>query len=242
MSSAGRYLVVDIETIHDDDSFVAPEDDRFPPVHHHQIVCIGRALLDEKCRPLRTACPVNVKDEAKLIDQFSRSFTHYGRNCVLVTWNGRGFDVPCIAVRSLRHRIRLPWYNQDVNHRYKSSRHLDLQDVISNYGAWRGGMSLNDAATLCNIPGKTGKGASVADLVDEKQYKALSWYCINDVRVTASVLAVWLCSHRNALTPDEVEASLAAWDAWDDEVCEGGWEKWQTTYPEDAEEDDSGDE
>ncbi|MHC4406949.1 MAG: hypothetical protein ACYTG0_45615 [Planctomycetota bacterium] len=37
------YIVFDLETIHDSDNFVRPEDpDKFPPAHQHRIVAHRR--------------------------------------------------------------------------------------------------------------------------------------------------------------------------------------------------------
>src|SRR5262245_52845895 len=47
---------------------------------------------------------------------------------ILVTYNGRGFDLPVIALRSLCHAMPMAWYYRDrnVRYRYSDDGHFDL--------------------------------------------------------------------------------------------------------------------
>lgn len=207
------YIVFDLETIHDSDNFVRPEDDKFPPAHQHKIVAIGRVMLDENLVPTKMTCPA-APNEHELLQAFCNSIEHHGRGMPLVTWNGRRFDFPCLVARCLHHRIPIPWYwgNYRLRKRYDDAGHLDLCDVLSEYGAgWY--MSLDDAATLCGIPGKTGEGSSVEKLVSEGNWEELVDYCKNDLRITAQVFA----RHRHAaglLTEVHLSYVEAAWEMW----------------------------
>jgi predicted PolB exonuclease-like 3'-5' exonuclease len=60
-------------------------------------------------------------------------------HALLVTWNGRSFDLPVINMRSLKHRLAMPWYYQTegMRYRYSESGHCDLMDVLGDYGAAR---------------------------------------------------------------------------------------------------------
>lgn len=207
------YIVFDLETIHDSDNFVRPEDDKFPPAHQHHIVAIGRVLLNDNLVPTKMTCPAS-PNEHELLQSFCDSVEHYSKKAILVSWNGRRFDFPCLVARCLHHRISIPWYwqNRKLRMRYEAHGHMDLCDVMSEYGAgWF--MSLNDAAVLCGIPGKVGEGASVEELVSEGRWEALRDYCQNDLRITSHVLA----RHRYAagqLSEAHLSYVEAAWEMW----------------------------
>ncbi len=55
----------------------------------------------------------------------------------VVTWNGRGFDLPVLALRGLRFGLDFGWYYRGEGYRYRFSEegHLDLCDVLSDHGA-----------------------------------------------------------------------------------------------------------
>ena len=105
----------------------------------------------------------------------------------LVTWNGRGFDLPVLLLRSLRHGLSWPWYYQgrDYRYRYSEQGHLDLCDFLSDHGAARM-TSLDGAARLIGLPGKDGvDGSQVEGLFNAGQIEALRRYCLHDVTQTA---------------------------------------------------------
>ena len=107
----------------------------------------------------------------------------------LVTWNGRGFDLPVLSLRSLRHGLSWPWYfrQADYRDRYSEQGHLDLGDWLAGHGASRM-VSLDGAARLIGLPGKGGMdGSQVEGLYHAGQIEALRRYCLHDVAQTAFV-------------------------------------------------------
>jgi len=116
----------------------------------------------------------------------------------LVTWNGRGFDLPVIVMRSLRAGIAAPWYykSRDVRYRYSTEGHLDLMDFLGDYGAVRS-MRLGDVARLCGLPGKTDmagdqvgvlRARALAEPAMGAELRArVARYCLQDVLQTALV-------------------------------------------------------
>jgi len=206
------YIVFDIETVPDTDRFSPPQEGVFPAPHKHRIVAIGRAQLDKECKLQRFSCPSG-EDEAELLRGFGKAVAHYGKEADLVSWNGRGFDLPCIIARSLLHKIPQPWYfRTGLRKRYGANGHIDLMDTISEYGASKP-MSLHDAATLCAVPGKVDHGSNVPQLVESKQWAELRWYCLNDVRITAIMLTRWRLLN-GTLTPEQLAESEQAWMQW----------------------------
>lgn len=110
----------------------------------------------------------------------------------LVTFNGRGFDLPVLELACLRYGISVPdWfalgarsYEQPRN-RFNTDRHLDLQDLLTNNGAapFRGGLDL--AARLIGVPGKLDTaGDQVQTLYESDRLGDIADYCVCDVLST----------------------------------------------------------
>lgn len=191
---SAEYLVLDIETVPDTERWQPPQDQQvtFPPTWAHRIVVIGALWLDHGYRlkrfgvlgdPAATGS-ADVRERA-LLGDFSR-FVGKSRP-ILVTYNGRGFDLPVIALRALCHGVSLAWYyrEKNVRSRYTEDGHLDLCDWLADHGATRSG-SLDALARLIGLPGKTGvDGSQVDGLVRANQLAAVERYCLSDVAQTA---------------------------------------------------------
>lgn len=184
------YLVLDLETVPDLSVWSPPADkpDVFPPPFAHRIVCAVIAELAFNYMPGRDPIVLTATGdsaEAGLLSGLSRLLAT--EKPTLVTWNGRRFDLPVIAMRCLLHGIQLPWYYQARGARYRFSEegHLDLCDALSDYGACTM-MSLDDAARLIGAPGKGEvTGANVETLYREARYDDITRYCRADVLRTA---------------------------------------------------------
>ena len=194
-SPSAEYLILDIETIPDTERWTRPEgnDTAFPPTWAHRIVVVGCLWLDHGYRLKRfgvigdkePAAGAADARERQLLEDFSR-FVGRARP-VLVTYNGRSFDLPVIVMRSLCHAIPLPWYyrDRDVRYRYSAEGHLDLCDWLADHGASRAG-KLDAIARLIGLPGKIGiDGSQVESLHASGQFEAIQTYCLADVAQTA---------------------------------------------------------
>lgn len=194
-----EYLVLDIETIPDGERWSRPDttsDPRpaFPPTWAHRIVVIGYLWLDHHYRLKRLGVigdasgAITGSDdqrERELLEDFSR-FVGKARP-VLVTYNGRSFDLPVIVLRSLTHGVPLPWYyrERDMRYRFSEEGHLDLCDWLAEHGATRSG-SLDAVAKLIGLPGKLGvDGSQVEGMYQAGQLDAIQRYCLADVAQTA---------------------------------------------------------
>lgn len=200
-----EYLVLDIETVPDTSRWSRPEmphgvEAPFPPTWAHRIVVIGCLWLDANYQLRRLGVVGNLtrssrtpnqaiddREERELLVEFSR---FVGRaHPVLVTYNGRTFDLPVIALRSLCHGVPLSWYYRDrgLRYRYSEEGHLDLCDWLADHGAARSG-SLDAVARLCGLPGKVGvDGSQVEGLYRAGQLPAIQSYCLADITQTAFV-------------------------------------------------------
>lgn len=120
--------------------------------------------------------------------KFWQGWTHYGRP-TLVTFNGRGYDLPLMELAAFRYGLSLPgWFNYDgksfdqARNRFNMGAHLDLQDLISNYGAARMVGGLNLLANLIGKPGKSGvDGSQVQDMYLAGKVQEINDYCRCDV-------------------------------------------------------------
>jgi len=183
------YLILDIETILDPELPIAEssEAERLPAPPHHKVVVIGALSMAERYEPRKLGCVGEGKDEAGILSDFAKFLED--RRPTLVTYNGRGFDLPVIASRCLRHGIPLRHYysSRDVRYRFSPDGHLDLMDYLSDHGAAKPA-KLDILAKLCGLPGKVGvDGKDVGPLVHAGRIQEVRDYCLCDVVQTAGV-------------------------------------------------------
>jgi predicted PolB exonuclease-like 3'-5' exonuclease len=155
-----------------------------------------------------------------ITEHFWRGWESYGRP-TLISFNGRTFDIPLLELAAFRYGIGLAgWFNvagklyEQPRHRYNNETHLDLHDVLTNYGASRFTGGLNLAANLLGKPGKMDvQGHMVQDLFNEGRLAEINDYCRCDVLDTYFVLlrtAVLL----GWLKLDEEQAVVASARDW----------------------------
>ena len=190
MSGESTYLILDIETVPDRDLWTPPEpaagmERAFPPLYACRPVVIGVIWIDATLTVRKIGTFGEGKDEAGMMTDFADFMGK--RKPQVVSWNGRGFDLPVLALRALRFGLDFRWYYRGEGYRYRFSEegHLDLCDVISDHGAARM-TSLDGAARTIGLPGKGGvDGSQVEGLYNAGQIEALRRYCLSDVAQTA---------------------------------------------------------
>ena len=136
-------------------------------------------VLDEpQCRP------------HVMTENFWRGWEKYHRP-TLVSFNGRGFDLPLLELAAFRFGVAIPgWFqpaagsksSDQPRSRYNMSAHIDLCELLTNFGCTRftGGLSL--AANLLGKPGKMDvQGNMVQDLYDAGRLAEINDYCRCDV-------------------------------------------------------------
>lgn len=166
----------------------------FPRPVFHKIVAIGCLLADiemvdgmESYHFRKLGCIGEPGDsEADLVKAF---FDFGGRDPLrLVSFNGRGFDVPVLKMRALRHGISARWMFQsgdkwsNYGSRYDMVWHVDLADVLADFGAARGMPKLDEVCTLAGLPGKLDMdGSRVVDRIAAGDVAGVRAYCETDV-------------------------------------------------------------
>ena len=181
------HLILDIETIPDPElPRLDSELDKVPAPPFNQIVTIGCLLLDDYV-PKKLGCVGEGKPEAELLADFA-SWLDRTRPCV-VTWNGRGFDMPVITSRALKHGLSMPWWFNDrhTRYRYSPEGHFDVMDFLADFGAAKNAR-LDIFAKLVGFPGKVGvDGSQVAPMVHAGRLAEVNAYCLCDVAQTAAL-------------------------------------------------------
>jgi 3'-5' exonuclease len=132
-------------------------------------------------------------DEPSILEHFWSDVARYRR---VITFNGRGFDVPFLMQRSLVREV--PISADLMPPRYHLNRnHLDLQDVLSLFRATRPyGLAPWTQATGAESP-KEGSvsGAAVGEAFSAGRTQEIAEYCARDVVATAQlaekVLRLW---------------------------------------------------
>jgi hypothetical protein len=235
-----RYLVFDIETrvdkelvkqIHDpensltvDQAYDKARDELlersnqhsdFFPVPFHIPIAIATLQADEDYRIRAVGCLG--ADRHSELEMVSRFWQIFEGAQTLVSFNGRGFDLPVLETRALKGGLSLARYFGSAQSKwsYRSSRysdgtHIDLCDFLSNFGAVNRRGSLDLLARLIGLPGKYMiEGEDVEYLFRQGRQKEINQYCITDVLQTYLLfLRVELL--RGKLGTAEYEAAVAA--------------------------------
>ena len=98
----------------------------------------------------------------------------------LVTFNGRGFDLPLLELAAFRYGCAARNHVQVNRHRFQGN-HLDLMDWLTNFSAYRLVGGLNLLSKLLGKPGKMGvAGDQVYKMYRAGQYQEINDYCLCD--------------------------------------------------------------
>lgn len=144
-------------------------------------ICVARVAADFSLQAITCLDTPHYRPREMVRDLWS-GLDRY--KAVLVSFNGRGFDLPVLELAAFRLGISAGGHFADRHgrrHRY-GTRHLDLNDWLSNYGACpiEGGLNL-----LSKLLGKPGKmsitGHDVWSLHRAGKIKEINDYCMFDV-------------------------------------------------------------
>ena len=162
----------------------------FLPVMFHRVVAISAVMADEYGKFLRVNT-VEGANEREILTKFLKFINE--RNPRLVSFNGRGFDLPMIMVRAMRYNLSASAYfeteNRELNKnkwenyrsRYDGRFHLDLLDHVSEFGSVRG-LKLDTLCASLNLPGKYDvHGDQVMELFFDGKIEKINEYCESDV-------------------------------------------------------------
>ena len=162
----------------------------FLPVCFHRVVSISAVMADGFGRFLRVST-LEGESECDKIAKFLAFIEDF--NPRLVSFNGRGFDLPMIMARAMCYDLSAAAYfetnDRDNNKskwenyrsRYDGRFHLDLLDHISDFGAVRG-LKLDHICASVGLPGKYDvHGDQVLQLYYAGEQAKIDEYCRSDV-------------------------------------------------------------
>ena len=138
---------------------------------------------------------VPVADETELLTAFWDVAKHYDS---IVTFNGRGFDVPFIYLRSAL--LNVPISRKDwLGYRFQTDPHCDLAEQLTFYGvsgregaARRFNLDFYCKAFGIESPKSHGvSGNDVGALMAEGRYRDIAEYCLRDVKATVLLYQIW---------------------------------------------------
>jgi DNA polymerase elongation subunit (family B) len=173
-----------------------------------QVVCIamlnaetGRGqvqFLAEDFEDAGEAGPVEFvpcADESELLTAFWDVARHYEN---VVTFNGRGFDVPFIYLRSALLNVPISKKNW-LGYRYATEPHCDLAEQLTFYSvggrdgaARRFNLDFYCKAFGIESPKSAGvTGMDVKDLLADGKFREIAEYCLRDVRATVDLYKIW---------------------------------------------------
>jgi len=134
-------------------------------------------------------------DEPELLTAFWDVAKHYD---AVVTFNGRGFDVPFIYLRSAL--LNVPISRKDwLGYRFATEPHCDLAEQFTFYNvsgrdgaAKRFNLDFYCKAFGVESPKSHGvTGMDVSTLMAEGRFRDIAEYCLRDVRATVELYRLW---------------------------------------------------
>jgi len=134
-------------------------------------------------------------DEPELLTAFWDVAKHYDE---IVTFNGRGFDVPFLYLRSAVLNVPITKKNW-LGYRYATEPHCDLAEQFTFYGvsgrdgaARKFNLDFYCKAFGIDSPKAHGvTGMDVSTLMAEGRFRDIAEYCLRDVRATVELYRLW---------------------------------------------------
>ena len=138
---------------------------------------------------------VSCVDEAELLTAFWEVAKRYE---TIVTFNGRGFDVPFIYLRSAL--LNVPISRKDwLGYRFQTEPHCDLAEQLTFYSvsgrdgaARRFNLDFYCKAFGIESPKSQGvTGRDINSLLAEGKHREIAEYCLRDVKATMLLYQIW---------------------------------------------------
>ena len=172
--------------------YTQKQNSTFLPLPYHKVVALSAVIADEFGRFVKVGdFGEGQDDEESIIRHFFRFVEE--KNPKLVSFNGRGFDMPMLLIRAMKYNISFPaWFDQNnpmlnkskwenYRQRFAEHFHMDLLDSMGSFGAVRN-LKLDTLCTMAGIPGKYDvSGDQVLELYYEGKLDLIKEYCQSDV-------------------------------------------------------------
>lgn len=134
-------------------------------------------------------------DEVELLTAFWDVAKHYD---TVITFNGRGFDVPFVYLRSALANVpisRRDW----LGYRFQTEPHCDLAEQLTFYGVSgrEGAARRFNLDFYCKVFGIESPksygvtGADINGLLAAGRHREIAEYCLRDVHATVRLYHIW---------------------------------------------------
>ncbi|RDU52229.1 3'-5' exonuclease [Helicobacter sp. MIT 01-3238] len=183
----------------------------FLPIYWHRVVSISSVICDEYGKFIKvgnfgkknaestetksnadSSAFAHLADERVILSDFLRFIN--SKEPRLVSFNGRGFDLPTIMLRAMKYNLSTFGYFESENAsktknkwenyraRYSEKWHTDLLECLGNFGSVRN-LNLDNVCKMLGIVGKYEvSGGDVYSLYyDKKDIEKIDFYCQSDV-------------------------------------------------------------
>jgi DNA polymerase elongation subunit (family B) len=134
-------------------------------------------------------------DETELLTAFWDVAKHYDH---IVTFNGRGFDVPFLYLRSAILNVKIT-RKEWLGYRFSTEPHCDLAEQLTFYGvsgregaARRFNLDFYCKSFGIDSPKSHGvTGLDVHTLIEAGKGREVAEYCLRDVKATVDLHRIW---------------------------------------------------
>lgn len=150
-----------------------------------RVVAVGIAREDDLTGDVVTTSHVGLADadERRLL---TAAWEAVADSDPLVTFNGMGFDLPFLAIRSAILGVTPSVIVNHLLRRYSWHPHYDVRMALTNWDQ-RGRGTMDDACAAFGLPPKTGTGADVWPLVQQGAAETLAAYVQADAERTLAL-------------------------------------------------------
>lgn len=167
----------------------------FLPVCYHQVISIAAVFCDDfgnfkSVGNFKSSGDSKEEKEKSLISAFLDYLNK--KQPKLVSYNGRGFDLPMLLLRAMKYKLQANVYFEENNvqfnknkwenyrQRYCERFHIDLLDSLSHYGSVRN-LKLDILANLVGFPGKYDtNGGEILQMYYHGAQEKIDEYCQSD--------------------------------------------------------------
>ncbi|MFC1670510.1 ribonuclease H-like domain-containing protein [Spirochaetota bacterium] len=146
-------------------------------------ICVAKVLSDFTLEDIVCLDEPHFRT-SEMVKLFWRGVEDIYKNASLVTFNGRGFDLPLLELMAFRYGFQAKRHFTDkFAGRFRfGPKHIDLQDWLSNYNAIRMNGGLDLLAKIIGKPGKMGtSGDKVYEMFLNGEIRKINDYCVHDV-------------------------------------------------------------